>query len=207
VAREGLPYSILSASLALIAAWLAWWGIFFFFLLLTGFVVNFFRDPERRIPRGEGVIVAPADGKVIAIKETVEEDYLKRPALKVSIFMNVFDCHVNRAPMNGTIKEVAYFPGKFFAAHLDKASKENEHNCLVLESERGAKLLLVQIAGLIARRIRCWVKAGDRIGRGERFGLIQFGSRVDVYLPPEVNLNLRLGDRVRAGETVMGVLP
>jgi phosphatidylserine decarboxylase len=207
VVREGLVFifPLLSISAFLwilgISAW-AW-----FFSLLTVFVISFFRDPERTIPVGDKAILSPADGKIIRIESCTEERFLKGPALKVSIFMSVFNVHVNRIPLSGRIAEVAYRPGKFVSANLDKASAANEQNALLLEAAGGTKLLFVQIAGLIARRIVCWVRKGDPVERGRRFGMIRFGSRMDVYLPPNVQIQARLGQKAYGGQTILGYLP
>lgn len=207
VVREGLVFifPLLSISVFLwilgISAW-AW-----FFSLLTVFVISFFRDPERSIPAGDKAILSPADGKIIRIESCTEERFLKGPAIKVSIFMSVFNVHVNRIPLSGRIAEVAYRPGKFVSANLDKASAANEQNALLLEAAGGTKLLFVQIAGLIARRIVCWVRKGDPVERGRRFGLIRFGSRMDVYLPPNVQIQARLGQKAYGGQTILGYLP
>jgi len=207
VVREGLVFifPLLSISVFLwilgISAW-AW-----FFSLLTVFVISFFRDPERSIPAGDKAILSPADGKIIRLESCTEERFLKGPAIKVSIFMSVFNVHVNRIPLSGRIAEVAYRPGKFVSANLDKASAANEQNALLLEAAGGTKLLFVQIAGLIARRIVCWVRKGDPVERGRRFGMIRFGSRMDVYLPPNVQIQARLGQKVYGGQTILGHLP
>lgn len=207
VVREGLifVFPLLGISVLLwileISAW-AW-----FFSLLTVFVISFFRDPERTIPAGDKAILSPADGKIIRLESCTEERFLKGPAIKVSIFMSVFNVHVNRIPLSGRIAEVAYRPGKFVSANLDKASAANEQNALLLEAAGGTKLLFVQIAGLIARRIVCWVRKGDPVERGRRFGLIRFGSRMDVYLPPNVQIQARLGQKAYGGQTILGYLP
>lgn len=207
VVREGLifVFPLLGISVLLwileISAW-AW-----FFSLLTVFVISFFRDPERSIPAGDKAILSPADGKIIRLESCTEERFLKGPAIKVSIFMSVFNVHVNRIPLSGRIAEVAYRPGKFVSANLDKASVANEQNALLLEAAGGTKLLFVQIAGLIARRIVCWVRKGDPVERGRRFGMIRFGSRMDVYLPPNVQIQARLGQKVYGGQTILGYLP
>jgi len=207
VVREGLVFifPLLSISVFLwilgISAW-AW-----FFSLLTVFVISFFRDPERSIPAGDKAILSPADGKIIRLESCTEERFLKGPAIKVSIFMSVFNVHVNRIPLSGRIAEVAYRPGKFVSANLDTASAANEQNAPLLEAAGGTKLLFVQIAGLIARRIVCWVRKGDPVERGRRFGMIRFGSRMDVYLPPNVQIQARLGQKVYGGQTILGYLP
>lgn len=180
-------------------------------LTLTGlaalfFICYFFRDPDRIIPKSKGAVVSPADGKVIAVGQVDNSPFLEAPCLKISIFMSIFNVHVNRIPHEGEIKKVSYYPGKFFSANLDKASRHNEHNSILLETNQGKQLCFVQIAGLIARRIICKVQAGDRVIRGQRFGMICFGSRLDVYLPSDTELSVVVGDRVKAGTSVLGDL-
>jgi phosphatidylserine decarboxylase len=177
------------------------------FSLLTLFVIYFFRDPERLIPPGEKAILSPADGKVIRIEPCREERFLQRPTIKISVFMSLFDVHVNRVPLTGTIANVRYFPGKFFSANLDKASSANEQNALLIETADGVRILTVQIAGLIARRIVCWVEKGDRVVRGQRFGLIRFGSLLDIYLPQETRVQAKPGQKAYGGQTILGYLP
>ena len=178
-----------------------------FFTLLTLFVICFFRDPERAIPPGEKAVLSPADGKVVQVQPCVEERFLKGPAIKVSVFMSVFNVHVNRNPLTGRIVDSAYSRGKFIRADLDQASASNEQNALLVETAEGVRLLVVQIAGLIARRIVCWVKKGDGVEKGQRFGLIRFGSRLDIYLPENTALQVRLGEKTLAGQTILGYLP
>lgn len=178
-----------------------------FFGLLTFFVIYFFRDPERAIPTGEKAVLSPADGKVIKMEPCREDLFFKGPAIKISIFMSIFNVHVNRIPLTGRIVDCAYRPGKFFSANLDKASSANEQNALLIETADGARLLFIQIAGLIARRIVCWVEKGDRVERGRRFGMIRFGSRLDVYLPPTARVQARIGQKVAGGQTILGYLP
>lgn len=177
--------------------------------VLAGWCIWFFRDPERQLAHGDavqaGVVVAPADGKVVAIEETTAP-LSQQPARKVSIFMNVFSVHVNRSPVSGHVVAVAYHPGRFFNAVLDKASLENERVEVQVAHADGVSLVFVQVAGLIARRIVCRLVAGQTVTRGERFGLIRFGSRVDLYLPLSAALSLTLGDQTRAGETVVARL-
>ena len=175
--------------------------------LLTLFVIFFFRDPERVIPLGEKAVLSPADGKVVQVEPCVEEQFLKGPAIKVSVFMSLFDVHVNRNPLTGRIINSAYARGKFLRADLNQASAANEQNALLVETSEGGRLLVVQIAGLIARRIVCWVKRGDAVERGRRFGLIRFGSRLDIYLPENTALQVQLGQKALAGQTILGYLP
>jgi phosphatidylserine decarboxylase len=170
--------------------------------LITLFMPYFFRDPERMAPGGEGLYVAPADGKVILIKDVYEKDYLGADAKEISIFMSPLDVHVNRAPDDGKVITVRHTPGKFMAAYKDDASLKNEHIDMVLETNYG-KILVRQVAGFIARRAVCRVKAGDTVRRGERYGIIKFSSRLDVYLPKDATITVKPGDRVKAGETVI----
>jgi len=152
-------------------------------------------------------VVAPADGKVILVGPEGNSPFFKGECIKISIFMSIFNVHVNRIPHEGRVKTISYYPGKFFSANLDKASRLNEHNAVFLETKEGKNICVVQIAGLIARRIICKIQEGDLVAGGQRFGLICFGSRLDVYLPPDTNLNVAVGDRVKAGTSVLGVLP
>ncbi len=164
----------------------------------------FFRNPQRDIPQEPGVAVSPADGKIIEIREVFEDRFLRDKAIKISIFMNVFDIHVNRIPEAGRISSIMYHPGKFLSANLDKASAENERNSILMETDSGKKILIVQIAGLIARRIVYWVREWEKVARGERFGLIRYGSRVEIYLPIGSRVLVRVGEKVSAGRTVLG---
>ena len=205
IAREGWPFLAAGVAAALAAGWLAgwWWSVPVW--LAVAFVVQFFRDPPRAIPGGERTVVSPADGRIVAV-ETAEDPYLKRPATKVSVFMNVFNVHSNRSPVDGEVKQSWYNRGAFVNAALDKASVENERSALWLRADAGADVTCVQIAGLIARRILCYAKAGDRLRRGDRFGFIRFGSRVDVYLPGDARVKVALGEKVRASSTVLAEL-
>ena len=206
IAKEGYPF-IFSGALATLLLALA--GVFtasFFALLATAFVVNFFRDPERSPADEHSSIIAPADGKVIVVDRVFDDRFLKAEALKVSIFMNVFNVHVNRAPYPGRVDEVIYKAGAFYSADTQRSSLENESCGLVMLGEGGHRLAVVQIAGLIARRIICRVGVGDVLARGQRFGMIRFGSRVDLYLPLQTRLVVEIGQKVRAGETVLGYL-
>ncbi|MBN4054220.1 phosphatidylserine decarboxylase family protein [Nitrospira defluvii] len=174
--------------------------------LLTFFCIWFFRDPKRTVPEEEGLLVSPADGKVVDVCRVEKGRFLNQPAIKVSIFLNVFNVHVNRVPTAGKVLDVSYNPGRFFAANVPKASLENEQNAVLLETASGKQIVCIQIAGLIARRIVCWVKKGGTLERGERFGLIRFGSRVDLYLPPETDIRISKGDKVKGGESILGYL-
>jgi len=175
--------------------------------LFAAFTVWFFRDPERCCPEGNGVIVSPADGRVLSVEEVKETTRLQGAALKVSIFMSPLNVHVNRVPATGRVVGVDYRRGSFHNAAAERASLMNEHNAVLIEADcSGARLLCVQVAGFIARRILCWVQPGQQVEAGERFGLIRFGSRVDLYLPPGTVVEVTAGQRVRAGETVVGYL-
>jgi len=168
------------------------------------FLAWFFRNPRRIPPEGDQFLVSPADGKVVEIDACMEERFLQTEMTRVGIFMSPVDVHVNRMPCAGKVGAIHYFPGRYLMAYHPKASSENEHQVMVIESDRGMKLLVVQIAGFLARRIEGWVGSGDHLARGERFGLIRLGSKVDLYLPPSVQVRVRVGERVRAGESVVG---
>ena len=206
VAKAGYPFIIASAFATIVFALLGLTALGLLGILTTGFVVSFFRDPDRVIPSSESLVVSPADGKVIAAGIVDRSPYYEGAALKISIFMSVFNVHINRMPCEGQVTKINYDPGKFFAANLDKASKDNERNAVFLETPEQKKICAVQIAGLVARRIICYLKEGDLVARGQRFGLICFGSRVDVYLPPDTMLMAAVGDGVRAGTSVLGEL-
>jgi phosphatidylserine decarboxylase len=204
VAREGWPFLALAVLVAALATWLGgWWSLPFWLVAL--FILQFFRDPPRAAPGDSYTVVSAADGRVVAV-EPARDPYLDRDAIKVSVFMNVFDVHSNRAPVDGEVKRCWYNSGRFFNAALDKASLENERNALWLRTSAGADITCVQVAGLIARRIICYVREGDRIVRGQRFGFIRFGSRVDIYVPQSAELKAALGDKVYATSTVIAVL-
>ncbi len=207
VARDGYPFIVSSLVLSVII-----WIILYFeaaipFFLLTVWVVWFFRNPERAIPDGEGVVVSPADGRVIKIENVRENQFLKEERVRVSIFMSVFNVHVNRSPIKGMIKKVTYHPGKFAIAFKDKASEMNEKNSILVEDEQNHAIVVEQIAGLVARRMVFRMDEGQVVERGERFGMIRFGSRVDIYLPLDVALKINIGSRVKGGGTILGVLP
>lgn len=203
-AREGWPFLGISLGLSvLLTPMLGVWSLPLW--LVSLFVLQFFRDPAREIAGGPKTVVAPADGRIVAI-EKVNDPYLNREALKVSVFMNVFNVHSNRAPIDGEVKQRWYNRGAFVNAALDKASVENERNALWLRTEDGQDVTCVQVAGLIARRILCYVEAGARLQRGQRYGFIRFGSRVDVYLPLDARVRTGIGDKVSASSTVLAEL-
>jgi len=204
VAKAGYPFIFASAFATAIFALLGMSGLAVVGLLVTGCICLFFRDPDRLVPQGEGIIVSPADGKVIKVQALERTPYFDGRCTRISIFMSVFNVHVNRVPHEGTIRKVTYHPGKFFAANLDKASTDNEHNALLLESPTGKQVGFVQIAGLVARRIICAVQSGDVLKRGQRFGMICFGSRLDIYLPVDTQIRVAIGDNVHAGSSILG---
>ncbi|MDA8123196.1 MAG: phosphatidylserine decarboxylase family protein [Deltaproteobacteria bacterium] len=208
IALEGVPF-VLATAAATVAVYFVWpksVPLAVTGLLLTAFVAWFFRDPERVTPGEPGAVISPADGRVVFCGECPPGRYNAEPGKKVSVFMSVFDVHVNRAPVSGKVTAVRYNPGKFFVASVDKASLENEQNGVSLETPGGQTVSYVQIAGLIARRIVCRLSEGDMVKQGQRVGMIRFGSRVDIFLPQSAALRVRMGDRVRAGESVVGVL-
>ncbi len=206
IAKEGYPFIGFMAFITLTFAMLSYDLLAWICLLLTTFVLSFFRDPERVVPQDEDLMVSPADGKVIIVETVTDDTFTEGQAYKVSIFMNVFNVHVNRAPMAGAIEKIIYKPGKFYSADSERGALQNEYCAAVLRTKSGKKMAFVQIAGLIARRIVCWLEAGDIITKGSRFGLIRFGSRVDLYLPLESELLIQVGQKVRAGETPLARL-
>jgi phosphatidylserine decarboxylase len=203
VAKAGYPFIFASAFATAVFALLGVGFLAVLGLCVTGFICYFFRDPDRLVPTGEGLIVSPADGKVIKVEPLDQSPYFEGACTRISVFMSVFNVHVNRVPHEGTIRQVTYHPGKFFSANLDKASQDNEHNALLLESGTGKQVGFVQIAGLVARRIICAVQPGDALNRGQRFGMICFGSRLDIYLPTETDIRVAVGDKVAAGSSVL----
>ena len=206
IAREGWPFLAIGVGVSLLiglfVGW--WWSVPFW--LATLFVLQFFRDPPREVPADPRAVVSAADGRVVEVSKA-QDPYVKRDALKVSVFMNVFNVHSNRSPVDGEVKKTWYFGGRFFNAALDKASLENERNALWIHTDSGAEVTCVQVAGLIARRILCYVQNKDHLKRGQRFGFIRFGSRVDVYLPLDAKPQAAVGDKVFAGETILARLP
>lgn len=205
IAREGWPFIAIALAAAVAIGVLVGWGWSIPLWLIAIFVLQFFRDPARTPPPGERLVIAPADGRIVSV-ERVQDPYLKRDALRLSVFMNVFNVHSNRSPIAGTVREVWYSAGVFLNAALDKASVDNERNAVWLQTDEKVDVTCVQVAGLIARRILCYVETGDRLRAGERFGFIRFGSRVDVYLPPDAMPRARVGDKVQAGTTVLAEL-
>lgn len=205
IAAEGLKLIIPLAIFTVLTFLLNWKIAGFILLAITLFVLFFFRDPNRKSPKGNGVVVSPADGKVVVIKDIFEKDHLQQVVKQISIFLSVFNVHVNRAPVSGTIEIVKYNPGKFHIAALDKASLENEQTAIVI-ADGNRKILVKQIAGFIARRIICYVKPGDVIKKGECYGLICFGSRVDIFLPKDSEIKVKLGDKVKGAKNIIAFL-
>jgi phosphatidylserine decarboxylase len=204
IAREGYQFIAGTAGAAALFGLLGWVGPALVTLGAAGCVAAFFRDPDRQVPAGAGVVVSPADGRVIDVEEGVQIPQLPGPASRVSIFMSPLNVHVNRTPVAGTVDSVRHQAGKFHAAFSPKASPDNERNAILLTDEREQPFLMVQIAGFLARRIVCYLAPQARVERGARCGIIMFGSRVDLYLPQAVALQVRAGDRLRAGESVVG---
>ena len=205
IAKEGWPFLAIAIAVALIATWFGGWLSLPFWIIAL-FMLQFFRDPARAVPAEPRAVLAPADGRIVAV-EKARDEYLKRDALKISVFMNVFNVHSNRMPVDGEVLGVWYNPGAFINAALAKASTENERNAIAVRMPDGTEVTTVQVAGLVARRILCYVKAGDRLQRGERYGFIRFGSRVDVYLPLDARPRAAIGDKVSATETILAELP
>ena len=206
LASEGYPFILFSAFATLSFSLLGLVVPALGALLLTAFVTYFFRDPARVLPEETDAIVSPADGKVIVVRELDDDCFLHERVHKISIFMNVFNVHVNRIPLAGTVERVVLTPGRFYAADKDKAVLHNERGALTVATPAGARYAVVQIAGLIARRIVCRAEPGDRVTAGQRYGMIRFGSRLDLYLPLATEIRVREGELVRAGESVLGVL-
>jgi len=204
IAREGWPFLAIGIVVsALVSYWFGWWSLPLW--IVTLFVLQFFRDPPREAPDDPQAVLSPADGRIVEVSRA-QDPYLRRDALKVSVFMNVFNVHSNRSPVDGTVRERWYFPGAFVNAALDKASLANERNAIWLRTVEGRDVTCVQVAGLIARRILCYVEAGAELVRGQRFGFIRFGSRVDVYLPPDSEVKAAIGEKVYAAKTVLAWL-
>jgi len=207
VAREGIPFILIGIGFTSILLIINRESLAIPLAVLTLLTIYFFRDPERTHITNEKAVLTPADGKIISIDKLNNVDnHFKDKAIKISIFMSIFNAHINRIPLSGKIAQLSYHPGKFFSANRDKASLYNEHNIVTLETYNRKKIVFVQIAGLIARRISCWVSKGDYVETGQRFGLIRFGSRLEVYLPPDSTLIVEKGEKVKAGQTIIGYL-
>src|SRR5450759_612869 len=206
IAQEGYPFIIFSLVITVLISFFGIRWLIILLVAITLFVVWFFRNPERYFQDEEKLVISPADGKVVKIDNVEITGTIAGKYKKISIFMNVFNVHVNRVPYSGQIETINYHEGKFLSANLDKASVDNERNEVMIRTEDGRVLWAVQIAGLIARRIVCWLNVGTPVKKGERFGLIRFGSRVDIYLPEDSKISVKLGDKVKAGETPLGYL-
>jgi phosphatidylserine decarboxylase len=207
VAVPGIKYMVGAACVTGVLFYLGWMPAALVAAGLTLFVTWFFRDPDREVPKGDHLLVSPADGRVIRVDQGVHTEYLPGAFQKVSIFMNVFNVHVNRMPLDGTVEKVTYTPGRFINASFDKASVHNERNALTIQTPERQRFVVVQIAGLVARRIVNCAAQGMRVQRGERYGMIQFGSRLDLYLPMTCRIRVKNGDKARAGTTVIGEMP
>jgi phosphatidylserine decarboxylase len=206
IAREGWPFIAIAAVVAVALTYFGYWIFAALAWVALVFVVQFFRDPGRTSPEGDKIVLAPADGRVVVVAKA-RDPYLDRDALKISVFMNVFNVHSNRSPVDGKVVNRWYHPGSFVNAALDKASLENERNALHIRTASGADVTCVQIAGLVARRILCYVEPGADLARGQRYGFIRFGSRVDVYLDPAATPRVAIGDVASAAVTVLAELP
>jgi len=204
IAREGYPLILAPAVVTIVAFTLGWLVIGVLLTLATFAIAAFFRDPERKIPAGDGLLVSPADGKVVSIAEVRGDPIFAEAVTRVSIFLSPLDVHINRVPVAGKIEEIKYQAGKFLAAYNAEASRVNEQNAVKIVDEKGFALGVVQIAGVMARRIVCRIKRGDALARGQRFGLIMFGSRTDTYLPKGCRVEVKEGQRVKGGETILG---
>ncbi|WP_447968645.1 phosphatidylserine decarboxylase family protein [Nitrospira sp. M1] len=207
IAREGVPFVIGAGAPALAAGVVGWIGPALALGAFASYCAWFFRNPARVIPPGEELIVSPGDGLVVAIEREFESRFLKAESIRVSIFLNIFNVHINRVPCEGVLCDVAYQPGQFIPASKPDATVRNEQNALMIQRSDGKKVLCVQVAGLIARRIVCWATPGERVAKGDRFGLIRFGSRMDLYLPEESQILVKTGARVKGGTSILAELP
>jgi len=206
IAQPGLKFIVLAILVTGVLFYSGWTVLASLSVVVTGFVCWFFRDPDRQIPQAENSLVSPADGRVIIVETLETCEYLPDPCIKVSIFMNVFNVHVNRVPFDGEVEKVLYHPGKFMNASFDKASVHNERNALVIKTDDRKRFVVVQVAGLIARRIVNCVKKDERVHKGDRYGMIQFGSRLDLYLPRDFDVAVRVGEKTAAGSTIIGYM-
>ncbi len=207
VAGAGYPFIAAAAFITLVLALLELTALALVALVATLFVCCFFRDPDRVTPNDPAAVMAPADGRVVSAQMVESNAFVERRCMKVGIFMSIFNVHVNRIPFAGRVKAIRYTPGRFYAADKEKAATENEHNAVILTGGDMHTMAVVQVAGLVARRIICWIKAEDMVAAGQRFGLICFGSRVDLYLPADTEVTAHVGDKVKAGSTILGYLP
>lgn len=200
IVNEGLPFIVPSWALAILFFMFRLWVLFAIFLIIGSFLCFFFRDPKRKIPKDKNLLLSPADGKIVKIQAVESHPSFTSSATIVSIFLSLFDVHITRAPLSGIVKEVEYKPGQFFHAYKDESSLRNESNSIFINGDE-INILIKQIAGIVARRIKCFVKKNERTMRGQKIGLIYFGSRVDIFLPPEVQLKISLNQKVKGGET------
>lgn len=206
IAREGWPFIAIAVMVALGVQLYAGWAAALFFWIVLAFMIQFFRDPPRAIPADPAAVLSVADGRVVVV-ERARDPYLERDALKISVFMNVFNAHSNRSPLDGEVRKTWYHAGSFLNAALAKASLENERAAIWIHTPKGADVTCVQVAGLVARRILCYARQGQQLKRGERYGFIRFGSRIDMYLPLDANPRVAVGDKVYATSSVLAVLP
>ncbi len=206
IAKEGYPFIGSTVLVTLILALFGYQFLCLVSLLISFFILYFFRDPERFVPVENDSIICPADGKIILVEKIYDERFFQEDVHKVSIFMNIFNVHVNRIPVSGTVEKILYKAGTFYSADSEKGGLQNENCATIISCETGRKIAVVQVAGLIARRIVCWLEAQDKVTQGKRFGLIRFGSRVDLYLSGNVDIAVSKGQVVRAGETIIGKL-
>lgn len=210
IAREGLPFILVPALVGIYLSALGFQVAALVFLLVAGFIAFFFRNPERVVPQEAGAVVSPADGRIVTVDMVDDPAGEFHGMRKISIFMSVFNVHVNRVPADATVAKISYRSGKFLSANLDKASADNERNTVFLNTHQnmhqGPQIVVVQVAGLIARRIVCKIEQGDQVHRGDRFGLIRFGSRLDVYLPAETTPAVSVGEKVMAGASRLGFI-
>ncbi|MBT3177132.1 MAG: phosphatidylserine decarboxylase family protein [Desulfobacula sp.] len=206
IAQPGLKFILITILFTGMLFYFGWILSAWIFFAVTLFICWFFRDPDRAAPEEENCLISPADGKIIILEKQGQCDYLKGPCIKVSIFMNVFNVHVNRIPFNGKVQKVEYHPGKFMNASFDKASSHNERNALMIRTDDDKSFAVVQIAGLVARRIVNCVKEGETVKKGDRYGMIQFGSRLDLYLPEDFKIAVKIGEKTKAGSTIIGYM-
>lgn len=204
---EALPALLITVGIAVVLGYLGYRGLSGTALLVTLFILWFFRNPERTVPEKQNGVISPADGRVVEVLKVFEDHLLHSEAIKIGIFMSPLDVHVNRIPFGGKILTILYQPGKFLSAFKANASLENEQNAVLLETQTGKKILFVQIAGVLARRIVYWIREGEQVQKGQRFGMIKFGSRLDLYLPPSTEVFVKPGEKVKGGATLIGILP
>lgn len=207
VAAPGYPFIYAAAFVTIVFALLGWPVIAVIGILATLGICLFFRDPDRPTPASENALIAPADGRVVFAGKVEDNPYIEGPCMKLGIFMSVFNVHVNRIPFSGSVADIRYYPGKFFPADKEKAATQNERNAVILDMPDGRRIGVVQVAGLIARRIVTWVNIDEAVTAGHRFGMICFGSRVDLYLPEDAEISAKAGDKVKAGFSIIGHLP